>query len=937
MTQAMILYPHGSINSNLDLKGIIDILIGQGYRVDIYSRRRALYNQEAPCKGAEVILTDLIDPLDTAILFAPNVLMSEETITCAESTFRKYDLVIGVDLGVIEACMVAKIIRVPYGLISFELDSEQVPVQELREPAVIACRNLNFAVSRDKDHAERLSADYLIPLDKIINSQLRTLDRIVAKIDPHAHWTGSNTAQSVQSPTFEEMERLVELLNQGRNEEAEVIARHQTKNFPQHGDSWKILGAVLKLQGRFAESLEPMQKAALLLPMDAGAHSNLGVCLNDMDRLEEAEASLRRALEIKPDYAEALSNLGITLKGLGRLEEAKTSYLLALGIKPDFAEAYCNLGVTFKDLDRPKEAEASYRSALRLKPNYGEALNNLALLLDEQGQSLMALNTIKQSLRIKETGEAKNIFVSCVNNLSFTHVDSETQATLAQALTELWCSPSELVRAATEMIKLNPEIGGCIARAVDAWPLRLSSSELFGENSLTSLEVDPLLCILLNSALICDIDMERFLTMARYAMLEEAAEMMTLDFNVDSVSKFYCALTSQCFINEYVFSYTDDEIQKAGDLRNSLVDMLEANTQAPAIWLMAVAAYFPLSSLPHASRLLDSKWPEEVATVLAQHISEPEEELQERTSIPRLTVIEDVVSLQVQNQYEKNPYPRWIKAVSAGKGMYVVEYLSQRFPLTCFNHHTVNDNNSVDILIAGCGTGQHPIGTAQRFQGAKVLAVDLSLSSLGYAKRKTSELGLTSIEYAQADLLKMGSLGRSFDVIESCGVLHHLSDPWTGWHVLLSLLRPGGFMKVGLYSEMARRGVSRIRTLIDAQGYGTTVDEIRRCRQNLLDLDKSENYGPALINQDFFSISTCRDLLFHAHEHLFTLTSIDRFLKDNSLLFLGFEIDKRVLKMYKSRFPDDRTATNLVQWNMFESENPDTFLGMYQFWIQKMR
>ncbi len=53
---------------------------------------------------------------------------------------------------------------------------------------------------------------------------------------------------------------------------------------------------------------------------------------------------------------------------------------------------------------------------------------------------------------------------------------------------------------------------------------------------------------------------------------------------------------------------------------------------------------------------------------------------------------------------------------------------------------------------------------AQRFAGAKVLAIDLSLASLGYAKRKAQELALTNIEFAQADILKLGQLGRSFDL-----------------------------------------------------------------------------------------------------------------------------------------------------------------------------
>jgi 2-polyprenyl-3-methyl-5-hydroxy-6-metoxy-1,4-benzoquinol methylase len=51
-------------------------------------------------------------------------------------------------------------------------------------------------------------------------------------------------------------------------------------------------------------------------------------------------------------------------------------------------------------------------------------------------------------------------------------------------------------------------------------------------------------------------------------------------------------------------------------------------------------------------------------------------------------------------------------------------------------------------------------------------------------------LGLENIEFAQADILELGSLGRSFDIIESVGVLHHLHDPLEGWRVLLALRGP---------------------------------------------------------------------------------------------------------------------------------------------------
>ena len=123
-----------------------------------------------------------------------------------------------------------------------------------------------------------------------------------------------------------------------------------------------------------------------------------------------------------------------------------------------------------------------------------------------------------------------------------------------------------------------------------------------------------------------------------------------------------------------------------------------------------------------------------------------------------------------------------------------------------------------------------PIEMARWCTGGKTLAIDLSLASLSYARRKTEELGLGNIEYAQADILKLDSLGRTFDVIDAIGVLHNLADPNAGWRALLSVLRPGGFMRVGLNRADGRDDVRAAQALIAERGYGRTADDIRRSR-----------------------------------------------------------------------------------------------------------
>jgi len=168
-------------------------------------------------------------------------------------------------------------------------------------------------------------------------------------------------------------------------------------------------------------------------------------------------------------------------------------------------------------------------------------------------------------------------------------------------------------------------------------------------------------------------------------------------------------------------------------------------------------------------------------------------------------------------------------------------------------------------------------------------------------------------------------------------VLHHLADPFVGWRTLLTRLRPGGFMHLGFYSEIARRDLAKTREFIASRGYASTPDDIRRFRQDLADQHPSDEPQSLTNSPDFFSTSECRDLLFHVQEHRMTLGQIESFLAEFGLNFIGFELDPRVLLQYRTSFADDPSGINLRNWARFEADNPYTFTGMYQFWIQRPR
>jgi tetratricopeptide (TPR) repeat protein/2-polyprenyl-3-methyl-5-hydroxy-6-metoxy-1,4-benzoquinol methylase len=721
------------------------------------------------------------------------------------------------------------------------------------------------------------------------------------------------------------------LTSQGHFEEA-IACYHEALSFkPLSCEAHYNLGTALERQGELDRATESYRKAVLLEPDFAEAHGNLGNVLQAQGRPLEAAASYRNALSARPDDPAWHYNLGNALRDLGELAEAAASYRTALSLAPNYADAHCNLGIVLQAQGESNQAVISFRRALAIRPDYAEAHNNLGSALNELGEFDAALASYRRALQLKEAPEFKASFARCVQRGKFVQRDADVRRLVIRAVSEPWSRPGDLAKACITLIASDPDIAQCIERASNAWPTRLAREQLFGVAGLAALAKDRLLRALLENAQACDLSMERLLTSVRRCMLDAATEMDVDGVDADELG-FYCALARQCFINDYVFATTEEEVERANRLRAKLVDGLRRGNPVPAMWIAGVAAYFPLFSLPAAAALPEAAWPECVTRLLSQQITDPLEEREERARIPRLTLIDGGASSQVQRQYEENPYPRWVKLPPPGTAQTIDSHLRRFFPLAPY--HPIDKRGDIDILIAGCGTGQESIEIAQQFPEARVLAVDLSLSSLGYAKVKSSERGLHHIEYAQADILQLEAIGRSFDVISSVGVLHHLADPMTGWQVLASLLRPRGLMLLGLYSEKARQSVVAARRFIAEGGYSANAADIRRCRQDLMSIEDGVRFKPLSMLRDFYGTGECRDLLFHAQEHRFALPQIQEMLGGLGLRFVGFLLEPAVANLYAERYPDDRTMTDLNRWDAFEAEYPDTFAGMYVFWAQ---
>ncbi|WP_094193924.1 class I SAM-dependent methyltransferase [Bradyrhizobium viridifuturi] len=591
------------------------------------------------------------------------------------------------------------------------------------------------------------------------------------------------------------------------------------------------------------------------------------------------------------------------------------------------APAFGSAGISIADLAaeasrfygvrRFNEAQEICRSILAREPAHVQSLNLLGLMAQAAGDHRAAVKTFAKAIASDDLNAACHY--NAGNSYQALGNRGKATAHFSKALA------LGMDAKAVGFILQSPTVTRYVARIAGKWPLPVTSADLFGGEGVAPLASDLFLRCAMEATTLASMQLEVLLGHVRAELLRLAGEQRS-DGDDDDLVAFACALARQCFINEYVYGQAEAESKQAGALRDRLLHDLASSAAIAPLTLAVVAAYFPLHALPAADALLRREWPPTVAGLLRVQLREPHDEKAERSAIATLTPIRNDVSVEVMRQYEENPYPRWtVNPLSAfvadrarGKTVATAEQQAER-----------------DILIAGCGTGSHAIQIAQVYPNARLLAVDISMTSLAYARRKTREFGLRNVEYAQADILELGSIDRTFDSIESVGVLHHLAEPFAGWRVLVSLLRPGGTMRIGLYSELARRVIVEARSRIAARHYRATADDIRRCRQEIF--REAEQWRPLIGAKDFYSMSGCRDLLFNVMEHRLTIPEIAAFLNDHGLTFQGFEPfdDPAVLEKFRKQFPGTADETNLDQWHRFEVEHPETFWDMYVFTAQK--
>lgn len=617
--------------------------------------------------------------------------------------------------------------------------------------------------------------------------------------------------------------------------------------------------------------------------MSAAKKIKKGISLYQEKKYQQAVNIFREALAIEPHSAEANYRMGLLASIGGEAATAKHFLDLAIAYAPQNAEYVFDKGRLHEILGETNTALECYYKVVQLAPDNDAYCQNL---------------------------------INIVRKLRFLSPNPELLVTLNALMARPNIDGSAAMYAWTSLYLLSPQFALLQQDASSDTPIAKCASLH-----------DPLLINAMAYNSIQDPQLEEALVSIRRKLAQSPLN--------ENLALFLTAMSLQCFLNEYLWDVTPEEEKRVAELK-AKAEKGDAKLED----LLLLASYLPLYLLKNIHSYEDMLSVNELSALIwKRQVAEPLREITLREQIPCLTPIEDDISAKVQAQYEENPYPRWDE-LNIYPRMSFKAYLTNIMPFISKERFSaVNDHSKV--LIAGVGTGRQVLGNANIFPKFEFEAVDLSMTSLAYAARKKQELFPNAkINFAQADILRLEEAfpAESFEIIECCGVLHHMDDPMAGWKVLTRLLKKKGFMKIALYSKTARIAITAIREKINAENYPSTVEGIRAMRKFVKAGAASDPELNHLCHSpDFYSTSACRDLLFHVQEHQFTLPQIKEAIKELGLEFLGIDLhDAKANAELREMFSLSMASVPTIeQWEKFEEKHTGAFGGMYQFWLQK--
>jgi len=254
----------------------------------------------------------------------------------------------------------------------------------------------------------------------------------------------------------------VQLLEQGKVQQALPLLVEQCEKTPRDAHAWFLLGACNHQANKLEDALRALERALSIEPRHIQARCAKGAVLFDLGRQQEALHVYRKALHLAPTDVQLLLNTGVVLEQTGDLRAALERYDLALKHHPEFAAALLNRGALLIRLGRLEEAHSNNKRLTDLHPDWEHAQFNLGEVLLTLGRWEEALAAYERALAINPRS-AKAHFASGLSLSMLKRFDQARQEflvtqTIDPAVFEQCIRDAATSSGAEQLREFTPEV-----------------------------------------------------------------------------------------------------------------------------------------------------------------------------------------------------------------------------------------------------------------------------------------------------------------------------------------------------------------------------------------------------------------------------------------------------------------------------------------------
>jgi len=424
------------------------------------------------------------------------------------------------------------------------------------------------------------------------------------------------------------------------------------------------------------------------------------------------------------------------------------------------------------------------------------------------------------------------------------------------------------------------------------------------------------------------------------------------------LSPFIHAVSLQCYRNNYSWPITPEDQKRLTALLESAQSKISSNQPETLITdgvldselyhhLSIISLFQPLHTISGLSAVVShvnkSNMHEWFIEIIKKTLWNYEEEQRlKETIFPVTPMPENDPLLEYYNKF----IPVWDSAGLAA-GRLTTVTVAQELKWLFKNYSPKGFDGTVRTLVAGCGSGGEVYQNSTFYKNMEITAMDISLDRVAYAIRQHQDLGVPNINFQLGDVTQMAVPEQKFDMVIANGVIHHLNDPTRGWAALAACLRPGGLMRMSLYSGRFIDLLGKTRKYLNSTQQFTpplfttesplpqvkrppTLDDIRTARNLILGCEEKdlEDLKELVTSPQFYALNEFTELVFHPKVLGFTFEVIGEVLHKMGLKLVGFEfpgLPQEVYLKYVVEHPDDTDLINIKYLESFNKKHPDAF------------